>query len=668
MKFNKIILSNIGAYHGHYELDLSVNHPKKILVLFGGKNGAGKTTLLESFRLALFGPYTYGLRTESEQYHKRIRSLLNKNAVSQGETNFRIILEFDKVENYVRNTYTIKRSWSIENTKPKETLEVLRDGQYLSEREKENFQAKLREDTPPQLFELCLFDGEEISRIINDNRLPEYLKNSARVLFNLDLFENLEQDISQYVKQSKANGTQNEFSDNLNELETNKEDLLKIYDKAVNKLNQTSENLAEKKDYVDQLKRDFEIHGGLVKEERDSLIQEINGIEHKRRENMDRVRSFITGLLPIFLTKQLLSKVNIQMKNEQEFESFNFIKENLTAEKLKPMVTLLSSTGIKLDENNKSINEILVNGFFEALQPADNKLIHRASFNQRSEVVNLVNQLERLDEKEYLKIFNENQSLLARARDLRKQVEENDKNHDFKDLLDQIQIYNLQIEKWKVERELLEENIKETKSKIDHVDLELEKLKVKIIESAKSENTLSLSLKITEVSKKFRSLQLQKKLQQVEIEATYMANQLFRKEDFLKQIKINPNTFELTLLSPQGEEVDQFNISAGEKELLLLSIFWAMFKTSGHRLPFIFDTLLGRLDKTHKQRLLTELIPRCGEQVLILSTDSEIDKQHFELILPILSKAFTLDYDKEERRTKVFEDKYFNLFEMELKK
>jgi DNA sulfur modification protein DndD len=667
MKINNIILSNIGAYYGHYELNLSVVHPKKNLILFGGKNGAGKTTLLESIRLALFGTYAFGFRTESEQYLKKIKSLLNKNAVSQGDSNFRIIIEIDKVENYERKTYLINRSWHLINSKPKEVLEVKRDGQYLSEREKEIFQTKLREETPPQLFELCLFDGEEIGRIITENRLPEYLKNSAKVLFNLDLFENLENDLAQYRKQTKANGKHEELQQQLDELEIMQAELQKILDLKRTNCEEIILRKNQREELLVQLKNEFEVHGGLVKEQRDTLIQKISKIEHERKENAEKVKSFITGLLPVFLVKDLLGNVKNQMMAEQENESFAFIKEKLSADKLTSLVSSLSEKEITLDDQD-SFKNLLVEGVLQAIQPSNSDMIHRASFTQRSEIENTVNQLEKLDENKYTNIFKENQTLLSESQNLRKQVEENDKNHNFKELLDQISECNKEIEKLNINVLASEEEIKETEVKFTKNEQDLERLKAKIIESSKSETTLSLALKISEVSKRFRFLQLGKKLQQVEMEATYMANLLYRKEDFLEQIKINPETFELTLYSHEKEEIDQFSISAGERELLLLSIFWAMYKTSGHRLPFIFDTLLGRLDKTHKERLLTQFIPRCGEQVIVLSTDSEIDHEHLEYVKPILSKAFTLEYDKEQRKTNLYEGQYFNLFEMELSK
>ncbi|WP_347861065.1 hypothetical protein U0355_10220 [Salimicrobium sp. PL1-032A] len=100
-------------------------------------------------------------------------------------------------------------------------------------------------------------------------------------------------------------------------------------------------------------------------------------------------------------------------------------------------------------------------------------------------------------------------------------------------------------------------------------------------------------------------------------------------------------------------------LSAGEKEILLLSLIWAMFKASGRRVPFIFDTLLGRLDKTHKSTVLSKLIPASGEQTLVLSTDTEIDEFHYDLIKPHLSHVYTLDFDNEKQSVSIHPDYFF---------
>src|SRR5699024_11235004 len=61
------------------------------------------------------------------------------------------------------------------------------DLQQLNEVQKDEFFEVLRNSFPPALLELCLFDGEEISKLTNGNILSRYLKDLSTKLFNLDL-------------------------------------------------------------------------------------------------------------------------------------------------------------------------------------------------------------------------------------------------------------------------------------------------------------------------------------------------------------------------------------------------------------------------------------------------------------------------------------------------
>ena len=144
-----------------------------------------------------------------------------------------------------------------------------------------------------------------------------------------------------------------------------------------------------------------------------------------------------------------------------------------------------------------------------------------------------------------------------------------------------------------------------------------------------------------------------------------MLKRMFRKHNYIYSIKIDPETFDVILFDVNREKIEKSTLSAGEKQILLLSIIWAIFKCSGRRVPFIFDTLLGRLDRVHKDSILKELIPNCGEQVIILSTDTEIDQYHYNIIEPHLSKEYTLLFDVTDKTTSV-EDNYFSLRSTEL--
>ena len=160
-------------------------------------------------------------------------------------------------------------------------------------------------------------------------------------------------------------------------------------------------------------------------------------------------------------------------------------------------------------------------------------------------------------------------------------------------------------------------------------------------------------------------MQIQKKLQQVQIEASIMLKRIFRKHNYVSSIKIDHKTYNVTLIDSHNDQIEKATLSAGEKEILLISLIWSIFKCSGRKVPFIFDTLLGRLDKTHKAAVLKEFIPICGKQAIILSTDTEIDEVHYRILEDHVAKEYMLEFNVEKKETRII-NHYFSFKQMEM--
>ena len=110
----------------------------------------------------------------------------------------------------------------------------------------------------------------------------------------------------------------------------------------------------------------------------------------------------------------------------------------------------------------------------------------------------------------------------------------------------------------------------------------------------------------------------------------------------MEDLRIDPVTFEVTLYGKGGVPVPKDSLSAGEKQIYAISLLWALSKISGRPLPLIIDTPLGRLDRTHRQFLIERYFPVAAHQVIILSTDTEIDQNYFELLKPFVSHSVHL--------------------------
>lgn len=656
MKFNRLQLVNVGAFWGRYDFDLQTAEKSKNVVLFGGKNGSGKTTILEAIRLALYGTFAFGLKNESPAYFEKIDARLNTQAKKMNERFFQIILDVEIVEDWKKNRYTINRSWTRNKNNLKEGVTIQRNGMLMTEQDVELFFSKLKEETPPQLLEFCLFDGEKISQVVSKETLSDYLQQTAKVMFNLDLFESLEIDLNSYLKQDDIMGTLSTEEKILMELESERDEVNNNYEKLLGELNVIDIQIEDTVSNLLEQKRLFDVHGGLVKERRDSLINEISIIENQRFLTMEKNREFIQGLFPFVLAKDLISSTVEQMKSESKNEVKNNVKAMISTTEIMSLFNNNLDNITISEEKSKQILE----GFLNLISQDTELKVHNASSQQRAEIETFHQLINSFDPEVMLNDFKKNAELLKKVQQLKKQIDKNDSSSDLKDLIESVHNLENEVKLFEHKKVQLQELVIQIQGQLDEKNKAYEQQRIKVIDTKKAGNIFEITTRVLDISRSFRTKQIRKKLQQVEQQAANMLQAIFRKELFVTRVKIHPETFQLRIFDATQEEITIENLSAGEKQILLLSTVWAMAMCSNRRLPFVFDTLLGRLDQTHKKSIIEYFIPRCGEQVIILSTDSEINEENFSLIEPILAKTYTIDYDTEKSTVK-WSDNYFNM-------
>lgn len=128
-------------------------------------------------------------------------------------------------------------------------------------------------------------------------------------------------------------------------------------------------------------------------------------------------------------------------------------------------------------------------------------------------------------------------------------------------------------------------------------------------------------------------------------------NQLSHKPDRIKRVEIDPQTFAVTLYDTNSRPLLKEELSAGEKQIYTTALLWVLAKTSGKALPMILDTPLGRLDSNHRQLLIERYFPCASHQVVLLSTDTEVEGDLHLLLEPHISHTFHLAYQQTEGLT-----------------
>jgi DNA sulfur modification protein DndD len=136
---------------------------------------------------------------------------------------------------------------------------------------------------------------------------------------------------------------------------------------------------------------------------------------------------------------------------------------------------------------------------------------------------------------------------------------------------------------------------------------------------------------------------------------------LCRKERLIQRAEIDPHDFSMILIDSGGESVPHGDLSAGETQIYAIALLWALRQVSGRPLPVIIDAPLGRLDSDHRQNLVERYFPRASQQVILLSTDTEVDAEFYTAMEDSISHAYHLDYDQVQKSTQVSQGYFWGL-------
>src|SRR5947209_12954344 len=107
-----------------------------------------------------------------------------------------------------------------------------------------------------------------------------------------------------------------------------------------------------------------------------------------------------------------------------------------------------------------------------------------------------------------------------------------------------------------------------------------------------------------------------------------------------------------TVYDAGGTALSRQRLSEGEKQIFAISMLWGLARASARPLPAVIDTAMARLDAAHRRHLVERYFPNASHQVVILSTDTEVDRQYYDLLQPSIARAYHLSYDERARMTR----------------
>jgi DNA sulfur modification protein DndD len=667
MILTKFKFENYGLFSGTNEFDLSprVKYRKtRPVILFGGKNGAGKTTFLDAIRLLLYGRRSLGVKPSQREYDEHLLARVHRNKNENTRANYsKIGLEFEHVVGGEKHMFYAERSWEVKaGDKIVERFKVTKDGDELEDMGMEHQEAFIADVVPERLSQLFFFDGEKIKGIAEDISSNAAIAEAIQSLLGLDAVLSLKSDLSVYRSRILKKSNPDEYKKLLGETE-----------KESNKLSQELEALADKqaelqtkiegtKNDIRNCEKALAERGGSFAGFRDENLDKANELKDSIKAEEASVRECLEGGIPFAMCPSLTRDLLEELSAEEALKVGTIASRHITefAAKLYKESDQLKDQAI-VKKLKKLIQEQKCAYCSPLLKPSDSKdgLTKHGLSNRDSHRMNVLLgetvALEVMRAKKHLRrLEKESKALHEVSRDLQKAPDE----VDVKEFFDRLALLNRDLGSLEEQQIKLNERERQLTNQLALVTREGERLTDKVKAGEKDQQKLDYIKRMGPALDSYKDRLTEVKINTLQAEVTECFNRLARKSDFVKGILVDPKTFQVSVVDAHGRAIPKEDLSSGEKQIFAISMLWGLARTSGRPLPVVVDTPLGRLDSDHRTKLIENYFPNAGHQVILLSTDTEVDQGLFEKLSPSISHTYHLEYQHDEGKT-AFKEEYF---------
>ena len=653
MRLNRLVLRNFGLFRGEQTLDLRPrgdceNRP---IVLVGGHNGAGKTTLLEAVRVCLHGHLALGSRVTEVAYQSYLRDRLHRGDGLHSSAEYASVgLEFEYSHLGKKSRYFVQRGWEPRGSAGvKEGIRVLRDDQPLDDVDSELWPDFVRSLVPPGVAQLFFFDGEKIKRLAEEDTEALALGESIKALLGLDLVERLQADLDVFSAKQARRTARAKTAGRLRELDkelTNLNGELKKIEEGTVRI---SNEHAELEGQIQKVEARLAQGGEGLTSRREELRQEEANLAAELAATEKSARDLLESAAPFLLCQRTAARLVRQLELERALQDWEIgrTRAEEAIGTVRARLTAVTNRRAHLDENaaawiEQTITEVEKELATKPEQIRDVIVLHGMSdLDRQASVQTLQVAAPQLSQRLSLHA-KKLMALEGELRECRRRINRVPDAAEFAPIVSELSALQERQARAALELTLLAERRTSLQKEVSVRERERSRLEKDEIASERASIRLALAARARDASAEYLRRLTLAKTTELERQALELFQLLSRKDDFIHRLRINPESFAVSLYDSRGESIPKSSLSAGEKQIYAISLLWGMARVSGRPLPMIVDTPLGRLDSHHRSNLVKYYFPTAAHQVIILSTDTEVDQEYYEQLRPKTSHSYRL--------------------------
>lgn len=642
MILNELVLHNVGTFADRHVIDLTPPSKTKPIVLVGGLNGAGKTTILESIQLALYGSLSPNTGRRTGSYENYLRGLIHRGVPEREGA--AIELTFTAHQEGREHRYWIRRSWKSTGSSIREILLVSVDGKHnqsLASTWNEHIETFL----PRGIAGLFFFDGEQIEALADLDRSRQVLGSALDALLGLDLVERLSTDLS--VLKRRHRGEQ--VPDHLRQSVEEKKQLVTAHRQAEEA---ASEAVAARQAELERAQKvlfeateAYRASGGELLDQRESAETTAVMVRSGLARCEDEIRHELGDVTPLLLVPDLLGQVAAQVRQETAakrdallVEAFSSrdaaLLQKLTEAKVRASTVAAVAEFLEGDREQRRTSaeteeligfadHLALEGLLATTLPESRKRLESA-LKRRAQLKAELDQVERT---------------LAAIPDAEALAPLHMRREDAREALMRAEAAH------HVATELLAQAAADRAKATAAYESALDKAAHANLAADDDRRLIEHVDRVRATLDRLRIEATKRHLVRISHLVLDALGQLLRKQQLITDVHIDPETHTVTLTGVDGHTLPAKNLSAGERQLLAVALLWGLARAAGQPLPVVIDTPLGRLDGSHRGHLLERYFPQASHQVVLLSTDTEVDEEAFARLAPHIGRSYHLEFD-----------------------
>lgn len=714
MKINKIVLYNFNSYEGLNEFDFTSDDNNKNIILIGGKNGAGKTSLFSAIKIALYGPLSFGYVGANPKYIAKIKDCINSKSFQKDVVESKVQISVSLLIEREVKEYEITREWDYTKQKLEENYFVKTEGRLLDDQELSYFQNYLQGMIPPDLFEFFLFDGEEVGSIFSTSTYNSYVKNAVYTLCGLDIFEIIKKYTTGYAGKAVSNDEEEIYAQ-YEELRRNAEEIETSYLALESQIVADRDELEKIETELIEVETAFKNAGGITEIERQSLLKEYSEAEHIKTETLTKIKMFVEGLMPFYILRDFTGRISEQLDFEEKGEIYYYVQQKLKRQEIQ---NTLNANQEVSDDTVDALMEFLLKkfkpkGFKEDAQP-----VHDLSKEDYGRVSAMISAIDDFEVAAMIELVEKRREAADRTMEINRILKSAMTDEDAGKFAEKENVLLKKKEEILSRIHEAEISLTTLKEELAVAIQQRERAFQGIKDNAQNKHIFELSMGISQMMGKMledKSESIKRKLEKLIVEKL---QHIYRKNNLITHIEMEDDyqfnlyqnvkystTELLHLIKNLGKEMFAFEIgkqgmqllcekykvktvlqlqqaierdkqrgsynlykridisrlSKGERQIFILSLYWAIIELSGKDIPFVIDTPYARIDANHRKEISEKFFPNISKQVLILSTDEEINEEYYEIIKPYIAKEYLLINDESQNRTTVEQHYFFEV-------